>query len=472
MKIFTFCLFVVLGVAIVSAAPADHEIITLPGWQGSLPSKQYSGYLDITKSKHYHYWFVESENEPGKDPIVLWLNGGPGCSSLDGFLYEHGPFRLNDTTSPPTLYKFDYSWAKQANMIYLESPVGVGFSYSDDDADYKCSDDTTANDNMLAMEKFFELFPEYKQQDFYITGESYGGVYVPTLAEAIIKNNDYSGAPLQGIAVGNGCTGYDSGICGDKKTTLDAQFFVQNTAFLSKDLKKELNENCDWEKPTEISEGCDNAMLKMSEQLYLIDLYDVYGECIDGDAGKALGRQYSKAGPARAKHLLGGQWTGNEGPSVCINSIAASDYMNQDDVITAIHVKKQDFRWATCGANSKWMYNRTRPNLPRDTYPLLNDHIRVVIYNGDWDACVPYTDNEMWTSGMGYEVEHDWHPWFYNDKTLNGKNRQQLGGYSTRYNSPHNFTFITIRGGRHEVPETAPKRAFEMLRRLLQGSQF
>jgi carboxypeptidase C (cathepsin A) len=83
------------------------------------------GYLDITKSKHYHYWFVESENEPGKDPIVLWLNGGPGCSSLDGFLYEHGPFRMNDTTSPPTLYKFDYSWAKQANMIYLESPVGL-----------------------------------------------------------------------------------------------------------------------------------------------------------------------------------------------------------------------------------------------------------------------------------------------------------------------------------------------------------
>ena len=88
------------------------------------------------------------------------------------------------------------------------------------------------------------------------------------------------------------------------------------------------------------------------------------------------------------------------------------------------------------------------------------------------DACVPYTDNEMWTSGMGYTVDHDWHPWFYSDKSLNGKNRKQLGGYSTRYASPHNFTFITIRGGRHEVPETAPKRAFEMLRRLLNGLQF
>ena len=214
-------------------------------------------------------------------------------------------------------------------------------------------------------------------------------------------------------------------------------------------------------------------MQKMSEQLYLIDTYNVYGDCIDRDAGESLGLQYSKAGPARQKHLLNGRDNSeNSGPTACINSIAASNYMNQDDVIAAIHVKKQDFRWATCGANPKWQYNSTRQNLPRDTYPLLNNNMRVLIYNGDWDACVPYTDNEMWTSGMGYTVDHDWHPWFYSDKSLNGKNRKQLGGYSTRYASPHNFTFITIRGGRHEVPETAPKRAFEMLRRLLNGLQF
>jgi len=140
-------------------------------------------------------------------------------------------------------------------MIYFESPVGVGFSYSDNIADYKCTDDTTANDNMHAMEKFFELFPEYKNQDFFITGESYGGVYVPTLAEAIVKNKDYTGAPLKGIAVGNGCTGTEIGICGNKRTTLDAQFFVQNTAFLSKALKKELNENCNWDDPQKFPKG-------------------------------------------------------------------------------------------------------------------------------------------------------------------------------------------------------------------------
>jgi len=60
-----------------------------------------------------------------------------------------------------------------------------------------------------------------------------------------------------------------------------------------------------------------------------------------------------------------------------------------------------------------WEYTSTRPNLPRDTYPFLLENIDVVIYNGDWDACVPYTDNEAWTSGMGLEVDKSWHSWSY-----------------------------------------------------------
>jgi hypothetical protein len=91
---------------------------------------------------------------------------------------------------------------------------------------------------------------------------------------------------------------------------------------------------------------------------------------------------------------------------------------------------------------------------------------KVLIYNGDWDACVPYTDNEAWTRGMGYEVAADWHPWLFN-----GTQPGQVGGYATRY-ADNDFTFITIKGGRHEVPETAPRQAFEMLRRLLASETF
>lgn len=87
-----------------------------------------------------------------------------------------------------------------------------------------------------------------------------------------------------------------------------------------------------------------------------------------------------------------------------------------------------------------------------------------MIYNGDWDACVPYTDNEAWTEGMGYDVKSAWHPWIYNGA--------QVGGYSTVYDTPYNFTFITVRGGRHEVPESQPVRGLAMLQMFISGQPF
>ena len=102
-------------------------------------------------------------------------------------------------------------------MLYIEAPVGVGFSYSTTE-DYRLDDDRTAAENLAAVEKFFEMYPEYKKNKFFITGESYAGVYVPTLAEAIVNANTagtYTGAALTGIAVGNGCSGTEVGICGD-----------------------------------------------------------------------------------------------------------------------------------------------------------------------------------------------------------------------------------------------------------------
>ena len=83
--------------------------------------------------------------------------------------------------------------------------------------------------------------------------------------------------------------------------------------------------------------------------------------------------------------------------------------------------------------------------------------IRVIIYNGDWDSCVPYTDAEAWTEGMGYKVAAPWHPWEY-ALDFEGEISQQVGGYATRY-ANNNFTFITVRGGRHEVTAALPRTA-------------
>jgi len=95
----------------------------------------------------------------------------------------------------------------------------------------------------------------------------------------------------------------------------------------------------------------------------------------------------------------------------------------------------------------------------------------VLIYNGDWDACVPYTDNEGWTTGMGFIATAPWHPWMYADNGVSS-----VGGYANEFDvsalGGGAFTFVTVRGGRHEVPETAPDRAFAMFQNFLAGTSF
>lgn len=96
----------------------------------------YSGYLEGRQNAqgitdvHLHYVFLESQDSPKDDPLVIWFNGGPGCSSMLGFAQEHGPFVNNDGKN--NFVPNEWSWNKRANMLYLEMPGGVGYSYVDD----------------------------------------------------------------------------------------------------------------------------------------------------------------------------------------------------------------------------------------------------------------------------------------------------------------------------------------------------
>lgn len=101
--------------------------------------------------------------------VIQRFNGGPGCSSLDGFFYEHGPFEIN-SSKDPTLTLREYRWNRIVNMLYIEAPVGVGFSYSST-GDYNCADDRTADENRAAVEYFYSQYPEYKNNKLFITGK-------------------------------------------------------------------------------------------------------------------------------------------------------------------------------------------------------------------------------------------------------------------------------------------------------------
>ena len=171
-------------------------------------------------------------------------------------------------------------------MLYIEAPVGVGFSYSETD-DYECNDDRTAEENLAAVEDFFAKFPEYKSNKFVITGESYAGVYVPTLAEAIVnaeKAGVYTGAPLTAIAVGNGCSGTEVGICGNgpQGTYVEWEYLLQ-TSFVDSTLKDKINNVCDWEAAAAnekgaISVDCAALLNEASGQISNVNLYNIYGD--------------------------------------------------------------------------------------------------------------------------------------------------------------------------------------------------
>ncbi|KAJ0502138.1 putative carboxypeptidase D [Helianthus annuus] len=130
-------------------------VTNLPG-QPSVDFRHYAGYVTVNekKGRALFYWFYEAWTLPHEKPLVLWLNGGPGCSSVGyGATQEIGPFIVN--TDGKGLHLNPYSWNREANMLFLESPVGVGFSYSNTANDYdNLGDDLTGESRKLAYHKY------------------------------------------------------------------------------------------------------------------------------------------------------------------------------------------------------------------------------------------------------------------------------------------------------------------------------
>ncbi|KAH8983045.1 Alpha/Beta hydrolase protein [Lactarius hatsudake] len=148
--------------------------------------------------KHLFFWFFESRSNPSKDPLVLWLNGGPGCSSSLGLLFELGPCLITDKGRSTTFNP--HSWNERANIIFLDQPVDVGYSYSSDGSTISTSP-TAALDVYAFLELFVTRFHKYARLPFHIAAESYGGTYAPNIASVIYKKNkELAAAPSPKLA--------------------------------------------------------------------------------------------------------------------------------------------------------------------------------------------------------------------------------------------------------------------------------
>ncbi|KUI53502.1 Carboxypeptidase S1 [Cytospora mali] len=164
---------------------------------------QYSGYLDVGTDMNMWFWFFAARSEPTTAPLVLWLNGGPACSSMIGLFQEHGPCHFVNGSTEPSLN--EYSWNSYANMLYVDQPIGTGFSYGTDDV---TSTVTAAEYVWTFLQNFYAAFPTYESRDFGLWTESYGGHYGPEFSayfesqNAAIDAGTITGEKVNLVAVG------------------------------------------------------------------------------------------------------------------------------------------------------------------------------------------------------------------------------------------------------------------------------
>ncbi|GJT02854.1 serine carboxypeptidase-like protein 40 [Tanacetum coccineum] len=414
------------------------KISNFPG-QPFVKFDQYGGYVTVNESagRAFYYYFVEAEKPKQHLPLLLWLNGGPGCSSLAyGAMQELGPFRVN--SDGKTLYRNKFAWNHAANVLFVESPAGVGFSYSNTSSDYdKCGDASTAADNYVFLLNWLERFPEYKDRDFYISGESYAGHYVPQLAHTILHYNKMANKTLinlKGILIGNA-------VINDEMDNLGMYQYFGSHALVSDETSAQIRQYCDFSpNATNQSAECKKATNDVERNLDKIDIYNIYAPiCLKPNLTSS---------PKPTSHVI----------DPCSEHYTYA-YMNRADVQEAIHanVTKLDHTWEPCSDIIQDWHDS-----PSTIIPLLREfmenNLRVWIFSGDTDGRVPITSTKYSINTMNLPIKTSWHPWSY---------QGEVAGFVQAYEG--DLTLATVLGAGHQVPSYKSKNSLALVTHFLTG---
>lgn len=450
-------LFVVVAAAVVvgggSGFPVEDLVTRLPG-QPSVMFKQYAGYVDVDEKagRSLFYYFVEADNDPDHKPLSLWLNGGPGCSSMGGGAFtELGPFfpqgngrglRINTK-----------SWNKVSNLLFVESPAGVGWSYSNTTSDYTTGDANTAKDMLTFLLNWYKKFPSYRSRELYLTGESYAGHYIPQLTIALLDHNERSTGfkfNIKGVAIGNPLLKLDR----DVPAVYE---YYWSHGMISDEIGLTLMNDCNFEdytfaSPHNESVACNNAISQAN---------DIIGEYIN-NYDVILDVCY----PSLVEQELRLKKTATKisfGVDVCM-SLERRFYFNLPEVQRALHANrtKLSYSWSMCSGILN--YNETDGNI--DILPLLKriikNRIPVWIFSGDQDSVVPLLGSRTLVRELANDLQFKatvpYTAWFH---------KGQVGGWVTEYGNL--LTFATVRGAAHMVPYAQPSRALHLFSSFVRG---
>lgn len=422
--------------------------------------KQYSGYLDITDDKHLFFWFFESRSSPEEAPLVMWLNGGPGCSSSTGLLFELGPCNIADEGASTTFNP--HSWNAHANVIFLDQPINVGYSYSEDGSTVDSSP-VAGKDVYAFMQLFLNRFPKYATQPFHLAAESYGGTYGPNIANVIYtENQQLPLSPdaklvkinLASVMLGNGMTdnyvqmaSIPDYLCDGPYPIYDDPDGAQCTALRSKvPTCQRLIKAC---RDFNSRLTCVPAALYCNSQLYApiqqsgLNPYDARVKCDREKDGPLCYRQMG--------------WI--------------ETYLNDPEVKAALGVNPQrNFESCNMAVNQAFMLQGdSMHDTPLLLTDMVNDGVRLLIYAGNADMMCNYMGNERWVEQLDTIFFDEFstastEQWvtMSSGKVAGTVRSAGGGGFGAG-----NVTFVTVYESGHMVPYDQPEAALDMMTRWI-----
>uniref|UniRef100_A0A6V7QU96 Carboxypeptidase n=1 Tax=Ananas comosus var. bracteatus TaxID=296719 RepID=A0A6V7QU96_ANACO len=396
----------------------------------------HAGYyrLEHTHGARMFYFFFESRGK-SSDPVVIWLTGGPGCSSELALFYENGPFKIADNMS---LIWNDYGWDKASNLIYVDQPTGTGFSYTTDLRDFRFGEKGIANDLYDFLQAFFTEHPDYLKNDFYITGESYAGHYIPAAAERVYRGNkekERLHINLKGFAIGNGLTdpaiqygayadyALEMGVIGqDAHNTIDKIYPACKLGI----------QLCGSSGVISCAASyilCNSIFTSILLLAGNINYYDIRKKC--------------------------------EG-SLCYDFSNMEKFLNEKYVRNALGVG--DRKFISCNPLvyeamiTDWM-----KNLEVGIPTLIDDGIKLLVYAGEYDLICNWLGNFRWVNSMEWSGQKTFAESPMAPFTVDGKKAGLIKAYGP-------LSFLKVHDAGHMVPMDQPKAALAMLRRWMNGS--
>ncbi|XP_061632472.1 probable serine carboxypeptidase CPVL [Phyllopteryx taeniolatus] len=405
---------------------------------GNLPGenvKSYAGYLTVNKeyNSNLFFWFFPALKPApdNKAPVLLWLQGGPGGTSMFGLFVEHGPYVVYKNM---TVNLRDYAWTAKYSVLYIDNPVGTGYSFTDDDRGYAQNQDDVGRDLYSALIQFFQLFPEYQSNDFYATGESYAGKYVPAVSYYIHKNNPTAKVKLnfKGMAIGDG-------LCDPEMMLGGYGEFLYQTGMIDHVQKQYVNKQTD-------------LGVQLIQQQKWVEAFKVFDSLLNGDLAPYPSFFQNATGCTNYFNYMLCQEPEDQE--------YFSAFVTLPEVRRAIHVGDLEFH------DGSRVEKHLMQDVMKSVKPwlgVLMDHYKVLIYSGQLDVIVaaPLTERFLptvnWTGAAAYRTAPRF-PWKLQPEDT------EVAGYVRQVGE---FYQVIVRGGGHILPYDQPARSLDMIDRFL-----